>query len=435
MPHSIDLHHQTGLSHRLREVEAIVASCLTDDRGLILSGIDARTRQVFEPGFFEGAHDVHLFDGMTRDGFAGYLAYENVGMASGAYLSALVWQYKATGDPAALTSAKRVFDAICGLYERCRSIAPGFICKCYGGELSRETSSDQYLYILNGLHLYAPLANASDQDVVRRMVGEMVDWWIQRDYQYPYFGRPLQWPYERFPVFSWLAYQHTGERRYLAEFERLVAMPCVREMLPFACRWSDLLADSSKRDPIYTFEAEQNVRVMFCLAEAAASGFLSVEPLLDAAASHAELWREQVEALLECGRHFVEPDGYATGPLLYARDSGCVTSVTDRLHDGTGFDGWSFLRLVANVRSGMQTCMFARALTGMDRFLPGGGAAELACKALACRDLNTLLLWRVDEDGRQLPPRLKWVGHVLSGDAAAHWLWAYWELRARTASS
>ena len=415
---------------RAARLESIVETNLVDDHGRVRSALNIDTMQPFAKGFFDHL-DVHHYPGENWTDFSDYISYENVGMCSGAYLAAMVWKYRATRDSVALDTARRTFHAICGLFDMSQAVDEGFYCKCYGGKLSDQISSDQYIYTFVGLDLFLEHATSAERRVCVAMIGKMVKFWMRRNYFYPYFGQPLHWPLERFPVFAWLAWQHTGREEFRDEFARLCELPEVNTVLPFAAlRWDELLAETKQRPPAFDFEKGTNQRLIRLNPETTESGFISLAALLAYQAPHRELWLDKVRHLYDMGQRWIAEDGYALGPHLYDLQTGKLAEVRQVLATGAGSGGWKFLGFVGWIRSGMWSAMFARAAVGIQDYFPEIGALDLAGRILSQLDQNKLR-WFVDMDGRQFPEDMRWIGRVFSGDAVTHWLWAYWEARGR----
>lgn len=418
------------LEQRAHSFEKTVERSMVDPRGLLLSLIDIRSMKSFPAGHFDEGQSIHRYPGACYGDFSGYLDYENVGMVTGAYLCAQVWKYHATGLSSSLKTAGRCFAALRDLYEQCQTVERGYFCKNYGSRLSDQTSSDQYLYVMAALDAYAAVAGPEDSAVCSRMIGEMAQWWIRRDYHYPYFGRPLDWPRERFPVFAFLAYRHTGDRAFLNEFDRLCLHPQVREALPFSMRWDALLANAHARLPVYDFEKRTSKRLVGYKVEGTGSGFLSLSAMLEYEAPHGSLWRSKAAALFDTGSRGIAEDGLGMECGLLDLETHQWQELRQVIHDGLDHPTWRFLGFKGWIRSGMTAAMAARAAVGMQPHLKEHDTLSLAADILHGID-HDRLRWRIDMDGQQLPPSLKWVNDVFSGDAITNWLWAYWEARAR----
>lgn len=420
---------------RAEEFERDVDECLLDERGLLMSALDINTMKPFERGRFYGA-SVHAYPGHNWDDFADFIAYENVGMVSGAFLAAMVWKYRATKDPVALDKAYRTFNGIKWLFDLSQEIDDGFYCKCYGGKLSDQMSSDQYVYTFVGLDQFMAFADFEKRRQCADMIEKMVRFWMRRRYSYPYFGKSLDWPLERFPVFVWLAWRHTGKKEFLDEFNRLRNLPVVRKKIPFGdLTWEERLRTVETRDPAFPFEKNSTIRVLRMNPENTESGFLSLEALLEYDAPERELWLDKTRKMFDRDRRWIADDGYAMDSALYDVETGEIREVREIKHvpDFDDPEKWRFPGLIGWIRSAMHSAMFARAAVAIHAYFPEAGALRTAADILDKLKRENLH-WFHDVDGKQYPDDLKWMDDVYSGDAVTHWLWAYWEARAKYGS-
>ncbi len=417
----------SAIFHQVEVLEELIDERLTAHNGLLFSLINAENMLPFPKGFFDDKH-VFNFPGQAYDDFSEWTSHENCGMVNGAYLSALVWRHRCLGDSASRAKADCVYAALRDLYDACQDVEEGYFCKPYGDRVTVETSSDQYLYVICALDSYHSLARPSDRKKISGMVVSMAKWWMRRNYSYPYFGKPLSWPLERFPVFAWLAYKYSGETAFRDEYERLCATDQVHEKVPFVQRWRQSLEYAATRKASFEYEEETGLRVVGHRAEGVGSGFLSISELCRADSIRRSLWLEKAEALFEVAEQAIGPDGLERGPMLLDPLTGSLGEVKEVIRPGN--PEWRVLGFVGWIKSGMASAMAARALVGMHSYL-----GEKPCLMLAGRVLEKMgiqqMKWRIDVDGRQYPEDLKWASNVFSGDAATNWLWAYWERRAR----
>lgn len=415
------------LAQRAVELTDEIESCLIDEHGLVRSAMHMSTRGPFPDNYFDGGN-LHLYPGRSWTDFRDYMAYENVGMCSGAYLTAMVSRYDASGAPDALAIASRTFDGIRWLFELSQQVEDGFFCKCYGARISHQISSDQYIYTLIGLDRYLPHATPKQRDQGIDMIDRMVRFWMRRDYRYPYFGKPLDWPLCRFPGFAWLAWVHTGDPIFRHEYERLVEHPDVIGWLPYGTHtWEQLLEDARTRDPAFPFEEASSQRLLRLNPEQSESGLLSLWPMIAWDAPHQDLWRAKLRAMYERDRRWIAADGYAKGAAIYDLETGQIEEVRHVMHI-PDHDSWRYLGYVGWIRSGMHAAMFARAAVAIASLFPEYKADAIA-RDILTKLTRDRLLWFVDMDGQQYPPELKWMADVYSGDAATHWLWTWWDLQ------
>lgn len=428
------------LAERMLHYEEIVEDRLVERHGLVLSWIDAETMKPFAPGYFTPDMAVMRHPGANYRDFGAYIAYENAGMCSGAYLCALVCKYRVTGDKSALDRARRTFAALAHLYDVSQEIEPGFLCKFHEGRITREMSTDQCLYAMVGMDQFLAYATAGEAVKIREMIGGITSMWMRKDYRHPYRERnfPMPWPPNRFPVFCWMAWQRTGEPRFRDEFERLCSLPEVRKEPPFVT-----VTPSTAREFLATLPQEQQVLgkedraagIFFwrTTPEHTASCETSLGPLLEYDAPHRDLWIHQLREAYEGGRILLGTDGLERGRCYYQIATGKLTEV-ETPFDG-GVDGkphpyWRIRGYVADVKSGHSPTMFARAALTVDLYHADLGAQALSRRILEAIDIPQMR-WKLDYRN-QLTPDLKWLEHAFDGDALVNWLWAYWLARGRT---
>ena len=411
---------------RADAIDTLVNKCLVDRHGLLRSAINADTMQPFNPHFFDNKEYLQ-YPGQNWDDHGDLIHYENVGMSSGAYLAAMSLKHKATGCEKALVAAQRTFKGIVWLYDLSQQVEPGFYCKCYGGVLSHEISSDQYIYTFAGLDEYYPFAEKEEQTLIEKMIEEMVRFWMRKNYSYPYFGKPLNWPIERFPAFAWLAYHYSGKKEFLDEFQRLLEHPATQNKIPFGPgSWDELVRFFHDHEPRYDFEQNSTKRFIAGHGESSASGWLSLFPLFKYDAPAHDLWLKKAEDMVARDRHYIEEDGTVGGCYLLDTATGELSAVTQMLNDGSDTEvGWKYFRLVSGYRSGMWSTMFARALVSMNRYLDED-LLPIAADILSKHKTEDLL-WFRDPDGHQFPDDMKWMARTWSSDAVTNWLWGYHE--------
>ena len=200
-----------NLTQRAASFEHVVETSLVDPTGLLLSMLDSRTMKPFARGFFTDDLDFIRSPRADIGEYSDLMSYENSGMVSGAYLCAMLCKYDATRDPQALAQAYRTFEGIRNLFNRCQEVEPGYFCKPYGGKITREISSDQYIYVLTALDRFCKIAARTERDQAVDMIAAMSRYWMDHDYTRDYFGSPLRWRLNRFTGFAWLNYIHTGD--------------------------------------------------------------------------------------------------------------------------------------------------------------------------------------------------------------------------------
>jgi hypothetical protein len=430
--------------------------------GLVLSWIDAEAMRPFARGFFTPDMDILRHPGAATEAeFGAYMAYENTGMCTGAYLAALVWKYRVTAEASALDQARRTFRALAKLYDLSQAVEPGFFSKFHCGRLSREMSTDQCLYAMVGLDQFAPLATDAERAKIREIIGGIAGMWLRRQYRHPYRERThdWQWPLNRFPVFNWLAWKHTGEQRFRAEFERLAALPEVKAGPPFVPmfgvpplggirtgvrrrspdragastaglprRTGDLRSDVVRGQETGA-QPEMEPFLWPAVPEHTASAAASLIPLLEHDAPQRDTWLRQLRVAYETGRRAIGDDCLERGHFYYDPATGAIQPVEKPFYAGGQPNPvWRHKGFVADVKSGHSPTMFARAAFQIHRYHADLGAADTGRDILEAMDLPQMR-WKIDYRD-QLPPDQKWMTRAFDGDALVHWLWAYWLARA-----
>lgn len=418
------------LIERAEKVEEIIENFFVDDSGKIITSLNKENMRPFEAGFFNNKNHI-IVPGYEDMDYSDFVSYENVGMVSGAFLAAMCWKHKATGNEGALKKARRTYHGLRALYELSQEVAPGFFCKCWGNRLTDELSSDQYIYTMTCLDLYSQIATETEKKEIAEMIGTMALFWLDRDYSYKYYGRPMQWQRCRFPGFMALAYHHTGERLFLEELKKLLSLDEVINAVPFGGDFKQNLINLKTR-PLSKFEENlpKNLRVTSLNSEKTLSGFLSFEPVLRYNGINKKFYLEMTERLLDYGCRGVSPDGSGYLNVYVDLNDGHIQEVDKILNQdySSTFLNWKFFSHIAPVRHGtMATCMFARAAVGIHKYLPGNNALSFAKRILNKVDINHFTWYEDPKD--TLPAELKWMTMLYSGEAITHWLWTYWEAR------
>jgi len=406
------------LEDKADRLESFVKSKLIEGHGLVLSFVDSATGKPFRADEFGPAVDrMRHPPALNTEDFGSYFAYENCGMATGAWLASQVCRYVVTGDEEALASARSAAAALFALYEKSQLVADGFFSKFHEGKISREISSDQCVYAMWALDRYSALASADEKTAIARMAGGMARFWWDRGYKHPYRERDFewQWPLNRFPPLLWMAWTHTGDGKFLEEYHRLARLPEVRELPPFQqstrALWRSSQPDGEAHWPFKAANAGQ--------------GGLSLEPLLCLNAPHRDLWLSQLEETLVSALPDVRADGLGRGHFVYREDTGEIHDVEVPRHaSGHPNPVWEAKYYISSARTGAMPCLYARALMAGECHLPSLGLAEKAWEILGKIDLPDMRE-KIDPLGH-LPDNQKWMTRCLSGDAVVNWIWAYW---------
>lgn len=414
-----------GLQTRAAELEAIVERCLVDPHGVVLAAVDTgslrpHSKEVFTPGT-----DIMRHPAMKAKNFGDYFAYENCGMCTGSYLAAMVWKHRAEGDPASLENARRSFRAIDHIYRISQQIEPGFFCKYHEAQPTTEMSTDQCMYAMVGLDLYASLANNAERRRIGEIIGGIAGMWMRKKYRHPYRDRDYDWPWplNRFPVMMWLAWRHTGDAAFHAEFLRLAALPEVAAAPPY-CSGTHRGINTMARAHRAQLGTLNDFFWPFSL-EGASSAETALDPLLRDEAPGHDLWLGQLRDAVESARPKLGKNLLERGHCRYDPASGNLTEVELPYYVGGKPNPiWQHKYYAANVQSGHSPPMYARALVAAGRHLPDQTMLQTAIRILRALDLRDMA-WKHDPLDH-LPENQKWLTRTLSVDAVTNWLWAYW---------
>ncbi len=413
------------LSDRANGLERVVEEHLVDPDGVVIAAVDIDTLRPHPKELFTATTDRMRHPAMQAENFGDYFAYENCGMCTGSYLSAMVWKYRATGAISALKQAKRSFRAIDHIYSISQQIEPGFFSKYHEAKLSPEMSTDQCMYAMAGLDCYAPLADFSESARLREIIGGIAEMWMRKKYRHPYRERNFDWPWppNRFPVMLWYAWRHTGRLLFREEFERLAALPEVKASPPHCPgTWRNINEQAEAHR-----EREGNLDDFFwpCSLEGAASAETALEPLIRYDAPSRSLWLQQLGDAIEAGMPKLGSDFLERGHCRYDLSTRKLAEVDHPYYVGGKPNPiWEHKYYIANVKTGHSPPMFARALVAAAPYLPNLQAMELALRILHGVDLR-MMGWKHDPLNH-LPENQKWLTRTLSGDAVTNWLWAYW---------
>jgi len=327
-------------------------------------------------------------------------AWENTTSNTGFYLAALAFQFRATGDPEALQRARRTFGAVKYIYDLGATDERGFICKPYGGDYNRQSSSDQIQCLLMGLEAYRHIASAADRAVLDEMFRTIADLQIKHHY-YPkhgYFGTPTtrehiednkrKWSIAAIfvPLLhrAWVA---TGDAKYLQEIDGWYARCDVNRIIPV---------------PAGTVRGSPAARMLYLPGL-----MMELDP------RQHRLWRGLMLERFRVMRTGVLPDGtmYSGWTHDYVTGETKPTS--------PGFGG-------GPTRTG-RSSIFAWGCVTAQQWFPDEQMAATARKILEGLDLNTFRFILPATPGDTLPADWKTEGELLDHDSLVGWLLAYWE--------
>lgn len=400
------------LQTRALAMEAWAEAHFIDPHGVVYSQLDQSTGLPLTDAFFDAQAKPKTYVPDVTP--AEFWNYENCGMTTGAYLQALVCRYEVTNDPVALDRARRCYHALRHIYELGKQLEEGFFPKIYGARFSPQTSTDQVLYAMMALDHFAAYADKHERADIARMLAHMINFWVKRKYRYLYYHVPdMQWPLARFPSLLLLAYNHTGDKQFKVEYERLLGEGVNRH--PGESRLRRKRNGETKPS---AYEQEQHAWLISHLADAATMDIMELDYLLrkDQQNRWADCWRESVRTMWDEGRLALGPDGSYYVNVLVDMDTG-VPRRPEFRHDA--------LAKVSGATSGWGS-MLARAGVQAVRHLEQPTIIATAQGVLAAQDIPDLTY--MNDPERWLPEQ-RYKTRFLSGDAMANWLWAYWQGR------
>ena len=280
----------------LLAVLALVASVSAETLDEAAARIEQRLEDVFldTNGVMRcstGASDVTIWESKGP--------YENVGIVQGFLLQALCAKYAVTHAECDLRKARRTYEAIVKVYDLSQPAGEGYFCKPWGWQLRDETSSDQFVDAMLGMDAFYNFATPAERAAIADRIPKMARWWIRRNYNWQYLGRPLKWQRCRFLTFSALAEKYAKSGEFAAELKRLLADPAVTNDLPYRCG----IERGRYHGP--------NNKIFYKVSPGTAEiGFNAVSAVLDADPENAYA-NKVMESCYDLASTCIQPDGSA----------------------------------------------------------------------------------------------------------------------------
>ena len=360
--------------------------------GVVYSQIDAGTLRPTDAGTFAGTETPAWYPpGMTLSDF---WSYENCGMTTGGYLSALCTMLaddRRKDRERLRTLAQRTFRALHHIYSIGCQWEEGFFPKIWGNRFSRQTSTDQYLYAMFAMDQYYPTASEEERGLIRKMIPAMAEFWRKRNYTLTYYlVKDMVWPPLRFPPLLLLACKYAPEESRKEEALRILSENL--EKIPENSR--------RKSGRLYHLADAVTMDVMN-LSLMLESEFLpsSFRPALIAGME--KIWSEARQTLTE--------DGFYWTSMPCDCSTGIVIPGTEAQYGARS--AWSTMV----VRAGLQLSAYVPSLTEETR-------AQTE-KVLAGLAPETMYYYHPADVGK-LEPSQQYKVRFLSGDAIVNWLWA-----------
>ena len=355
-------------------------------------------------------------------------AYEDAGMASGAYLASQALRYRVTKEEEARRQADTAFEGIRYIYELGRKEKrPGFFPKPYGALLSDQISRDQYLYVMAGLAEYLTIADESRRAIILEMLEQMANYWIDIDYKNSCFGMPSASHLDDhmgslFLGIIGIAAQATGAPRLQREYERLHHDRHLGQRMP------ETLMSRFRRGKTYDaamyFRQAENAIMMKAMA---------IDQIWDRERIHQNLWRQSLRSFfeddllvshnLESGlNYFMVGYDAETGETFLAEPG-----VIEELENPLNLAGqtWGGLRQNA---SSTQTAFAAAIIADRLQLTDASDTVQMILKKLSLESFRGITA----PDSQHIPPDHDFELNLLNTGFIAYWLWTYWMARERS---
>lgn len=397
-------------------LEEYVEIHFRDSNNVLRSCLDSATGAPLTQETFAGCRETLEWKDWYREGYtqAEYGNYENCGMTSGAYLSALIIKYKLTQDPKTLERIQKSVAGIFHIAEIGKQLEYGFLPKIYGERFSEETSTDQVLYELNALDEYRRLdvVSAEERAKIDELIVAAVEFWRKRNYHYTYFiFKDMKWPDLRFPSLLALAYNVTGDETYRKEAEELLEknITNVPENARFRTRE---MSDKEKAD---------GIRYIWGIADATAmdtlNAMLFMRSIPDSVYNN--LWLGSMLVSWIEGKRSFAPDGQLYTTTQQDLKTGEITQCNDIGSEGTN-----------GARTAWST-MVTRASLLAAKYNPELRPEVLSfCKDVLKKfDYIEQLNYIDPQDADRLPDYFRFKTRFISGDAVANALWSYYLIK------
>jgi len=407
-------------ANELREKAGAVENFLTthflDRNNVVFSFLDKDTLRPPEESFFP-----KFEPGMSyRDGCVeGYYtrsersAYENCGMCTGAYMQSLCFQYRAEKPPGVLEKMTRCFLALKHIYDMGKALEEGFFSKIYN-HASRETSSDQVLYAVRALDHFYEFASEEQKKEIAGMIPAMVNFWVKRNYIYPYLGlKDKHWPLMRFPPFLLLAYKYSGNAMFKKEYDRLLGLGFTATP-----EFAQLTMKRGGLTGISKYENKHRAFLICNMADCLTMDVMNFDCLInnDSGNPLCTKWKDGILTMWEEAKITLAPNGKFYVQVLVDMDTG-----ETRRPEGYGKEdgppgcegGWS--------------TMVARGAVMAAKYYPERADMEAgAANVLSQIDVQDMTYY---DNPERFEPKQRFMTRYLSGDSIANWLWAYWQGR------
>ena len=398
-------------------IEAAVEEHFVDPNGVVYSFLDKATRRPPTDAFFVGAETSVRVPGVSDSDFH---MHENCGMCSGAYMQAMILKHQGTGDPSALARARRCFGALRHIYEIGKELEPGFFPKIYGGRFSPQTSTDQVLYAVSAMDNFHSLANPDEKKAIGEMIPAMVEFWVKRQYRLTYYcEKDMLWPLDRFPSLLALAGIYSGREIFKTEYERLLPLTEHTDCSRIGRKLAGEVEPSEMERDAHSWLVSHSADAMTMAA-------MQYDLLLRNSPNDPMRgkWLAALRQMWDESKLTLAPDGRCYTSVLVGMDdmkprrTPVPSGGYPEPHGAES--SWSTML----VRGGLLALPYLP--ERRDEIVQG------ALATLSALDVDDFTYY---DEPERFRPELRYKTRMLSGDAIANWLWAYWLMVAQEPSA
>ncbi|MFA6567636.1 MAG: hypothetical protein WCS96_05440 [Victivallales bacterium] len=398
-------------------IEAWLEEHFVDQNGVVYTFIDKETLLPAQETLFHDAGPRKCVGDWSVEGFtrSELAAYENCGMCTGAYMQALLYQYRVGHDSKTLEKAQRCFGALKRIFEIGKQSEAGFFPKIYGNRFSYETSTDQVLYTVMAMDHFYEFASSSEKGEIDEMISQMIRFWVKRNYKYTYFHlKDMQWPLVRFPALLLLAYKHSQDITFKKEYERLLSLGFTTEP-----EWAQLKGKKAGKSEPCEYEKKHNAWLVGNMGDCITMDVMELDYLLanDPGNSLAATWKESVLTMWNEAKITLAPKGKYYSQVLVDMKTSEVRRTPGYQQGDTECHG---------AESGWSTMVARAAVTAAKYYPKDDGMTAAADNVLNSLDIKDFTYY---DEPERFPPELRFKTRFLSGDAITNWLWAYWQGR------
>ncbi len=413
----------TALDKRAASFNQMIQRVACDEQGIICCNVCFEPLRSLQSG--DTGTPQNLVDNISCENL---YAYEDAGMASGAYLASQTLRYRVTKEVEARDHADAAFEGIRTIYELgAKGKRPGFFPKPYAGRYSNHFSRDQYLFVMTGLVEYLTIADNPRQTAVLDMLERMAAYWIDIDYKTSYFGLPSSCHLDDYmgSVFLGIvgiAACATGAPRLQREYDRLHHHQRLGHRMP------QTLMATFRRGETYDaamyFRQVENAIMMKAMA---------IDDIWDRDPEYRDLWRQSLRTFWEDDlrvpldsktglNHFIVGYDFETG-RTYLTDPGVIEELENPLN--LSVLNWGGLRQNAG---SSQTAFAAAIIADRLHLSDANDTMQLILNKLSLECFRGITA----PDSRHVPPGHEFEQNILNTGYVTYWLWTYWLARERS---